>query len=97
MQKVLLRLQTMGIPPRDPIGKSVVVLCNGPKSIRVWSDIITLPVKKPELDHIAPLHSTTIFANPLDKKVLTIAQIAKSYDSLAPNNLISIKIASEII
>lgn len=97
MRKVLARLHTMDILLGEQIGEPVAVLCNGPKTSRVWAGMVKLHLKHPELDGVALLHGTRTFAIQLDDNVTTIAKVAKSFDPLAPSSLLSVKFSSEAI
>lgn len=87
----------MDIPLGDQIGEPIAILCHGPRNARVWSGVVKLHLKNPEIDAIALLQGTRIFSILLDQDAPTIPKVAKSYDSLAPSSLLSIKIASETI
>lgn len=80
MKKVLLRLSNMNIQLGDQIGEPVAILCHGPKSTRVWSGMVKLHLKHPELDGLALLNGTRVFVITLDKDMPYIAKVAKSYD-----------------
>jgi hypothetical protein len=54
-------------------------------------------LKNPSKDGIALLKGRRIFAITLDNDALTIAKIAKSYDSLASSNLLTLKINTDNI
>ena len=97
MKKLLMRFQTMDIQLGDLIGEPIAVLCHGPKTARVWSGLAKIHLKYPSKDGIALLSGKRIFAITLDNDVLTVAKIAKTYDSLAPSNLLTIKINTDNI
>jgi hypothetical protein len=97
MKKVLLRLSSMNILLGDQIREPVAILCHGPKNIRVWSGMVKLHLKNPELDGLALLHGTRVFVISLDDDIPHIAKIAKSYDPLASSSMLSVKINSETI
>jgi hypothetical protein len=54
-------------------------------------------LKHPSKDGIALLNGGRIFAITLDNDALTVAKIAKSYDSLAPSNQLTVKINTDNI
>jgi hypothetical protein len=97
MKKMLMRFQTMEIQLGDQIGEPIAVLCHGPKNARVWSGMAKIHLKNPSKDGIALLKGRRIFAINLDNDALTIAKVAKSYDSLAPSNLLTLKINTDNI
>ena len=92
VKKLLVRFQSMEIQLGDLIGEPIAVLCHGPKTARVWSGLAKIHLKYPSKDGIALLSGRRIFAITLDNDTLTIAKVAKSYDSLAPSNLLTIKV-----
>jgi hypothetical protein len=97
MKKMVMRFQTMEIQLGDLIGEPIVVLCHDPKTARVWSGMAKIHLKNPSKDGIALLNGRRIFATTLDYDALTIAKVAKSYDSLTPNNLLTLKINTDNI
>lgn len=97
MKKLLLRFQTMEIQLGDLIGEPIAVLCHGPKTARVWSGMAKIHLKNPNKDGIALLSGRRIFAISLDNDTITIAKVAKSYDSLASSNLLTVKINTDNI
>ena len=54
-------------------------------------------LKYPSKDGIALLSGKRIFAITLDNDALTIAKVSKTYDSLAPSNLLTVKINTDNI
>ena len=97
MKKLLLRFQTMEIQLGDLIGEPIAVLCHGPKNARVWSGMAKVHLKYPSKDGIALLSGGRIFVITLDNDAPTIVKITKSYDSLAPSNLLTIKVNTDNI
>ena len=97
MKKLLMRFQSMEIQPGDLIGEPIAVLCHGPKTARVWSGMAKVRHKHPSKDGIALLSGKRILAITLDNDALTIAKVAKAYDSLAPSNLLTVKINTDNI
>ena len=97
MKKLITRFQTMEIQLGDLIGEPIAVLCHGPKIARIWSGLAKIHLKHPNKDGMDLLSGRRIFAITLDNDVLTIAKIAKSYDSLAPSNLLTVKINTDNI
>ena len=97
MKKLLMRFQAMEIHLGDLIGEPIAVLCHGPKTARVWSGMAKVHLKHPSKDGIALLSGKRIFAITLDNDALTIAKVAKTYDPLAPSNLLTVKINTDNI
>ena len=97
MKKMLMRFQNMDIQLGDLIGEPIAVLCHGPKTSRVWSGLAKVHLKHPSKDDIALLSGKRIFAINLDNDALIIAKVTKAYDSLAPNNLLTIKFNTDNI
>jgi hypothetical protein len=87
----------MEIQLGDLIGEPIAVLCHGPKNARVWSGMAKVHLKHPNKDRIALLKGGRIFVIALDGDILTIAKIAKSYDSIAPSNMLTVKVNSDNI
>jgi hypothetical protein len=54
-------------------------------------------LKHPSKDDIALLNGGRIFAITLDNDAFTVAKIAKSYDSFAPSNQLTVKINTDNI
>ena len=97
MKKLVMRFQIMDIQLGDLIGEPIAVLCHGPKNARVWFGMAKIHLKHPSKDGIALLSGKRVFAITLDNDALTVAKIAKAYDSLAPSNLLTIKINTDNI
>ena len=85
----------MNIKVGSKIGELVAVLCH--TSTKAWSGMLKIHLKKPKEDGLALLRGTQIFALHLDEDQLTIAKIAKGYDSIANSSLTSVRIDSENI
>ena len=82
----------MKIPLGSKIAESIAILCrNG--SARHWSGIIKLHLKHPEVDGINLLNGTRPFILTLDDN-MTVGKIYKSYNTIAKNNILSVKINS---
>ena len=97
MKKLLTRFQSMEIQLGDLIGEPIAVLCHSPKTARVWSGLAKIHPKHPSKDGMALLSGRRIFTISLDNDALTIAKIAKSYDSLASSNQLTVKINTDNI
>ena len=86
------RLKDMKITLGSKIAEPIAVLCkNG--SARHWSGTIKLHLKYPGLDGINLLKGNRAFIIKLDT-TLTVGKICKSYNTIARNNMLSVKINS---
>lgn len=92
-KKVLLRLQHMDIELGSDIGEPLAVLCH--TSTKAWSGVVKLHLRNPEKDAIGLLKGIRVFAITLEDEILTVAKVAKSYDTIASSSLISLKIEGE--
>ena len=87
------RLKEMGIELGDIIGEPIALMCYHKSS--KWSGVIKLHLKTPEIDGVGLLQGLRPFILKLDEGKLKRGKICKTYDSLALNNLLSVKITSE--
>jgi hypothetical protein len=87
----------MQIQLGDSIEDPIAILCHGPKTARVSSMLEKIHLKNPSNDEMVLLRGGRIFAITLNGDTLTIAKIVKSYDSLVPSNLLTIKINTDNI
>ena len=82
----------MKIPLGSKIAEPIAILCrNG--SARHWLGTIKLHLKHPEVDGINLLNGTRPFILNLDDN-MTVGKICKSYNTIAKNNMLSVKINS---
>ena len=82
----------MKIPLGSKIAKPIAILCrNG--SASHWSGTIKLHLKHPEIDGIKLLNDTRLFIFTLDDNMI-VGKICKSYNTIAKNNMLSVKINS---
>ena len=87
-----VRLKETRIALGNKIAEPIAILCrNG--SARHWAGTIKLHLKYPGVDGINLLSGTRPFMLTLDE-VLTVGKICKSYNTIARNNLLSVKISS---
>ena len=93
LKKVILRLEEMKTELGSDIGEPLAVLCH--TSTKIWSVMVKIHLRNPNLDAIGLLKGIKIFAIPLDEDTLTIAKISKSYDTIAPSSHTSLKIEEE--
>ena len=86
------RLKDMRIALGTKIAEPIAILCkNG--SARHWSGTIKLHLKHPGVDGINLLNGTRPFILTLDS-AMTVGKICKSYNTIARNNMLSVKINS---
>ena len=86
------RLSNMRIALGTRIAEPIAILCkNG--SARHWSGTIKLHLKHPEVDGINLLNGARPFILALDT-TQTVGKVCKSYNTIARNNMLSVKINS---
>jgi hypothetical protein len=86
------RLKDMRIALGTKIAEPITILCkNG--SARHWSGTIKLHLKHPGVDGINLLNGNRPFIPTLDS-IMTVGKIYKSYNTIARNNILSVKINS---
>ena len=82
----------MRIALGNKIAEPIAILCkNG--SARHWSGTIKLHMKHPGVDDINLLNGTRSFILNLDSN-MTVGKVCKSYNTIAKNNMLSVKINS---
>lgn len=86
------RLKEMRIPLGTKIAEPITILCRNGSS-RHWAGTIKLHLKFPGVDGINLLNGTRPFILTLDE-VMTVGKVCKSYNTIAKNNLLSVKISS---
>ena len=80
----------MRIPLENKIAEPIAILCrNG--SARHWFGTIKLHLKHPRVDGINLLNGTRPFILKLDSG-MTVGKVCKSYNTIAKNNMLSVKI-----
>ena len=87
------RLKEMGIELGDIIGEPIALMCYHKSTL--GSGVIKLHLRKPEIDGVGLLQGLRPFILKLDEGKNKRGKICKTYDSLALNNLLSVKITSE--
>ena len=95
MNKVLERLATMNIKLGDLIGKSIAIMCYHKST--TWSGTIKLHLESLVVDAKNLLQGTKALILTLDEEKAWRAKVCKSYDMLALNNLLSVKITSDTL
>ena len=86
------RLKEMRIPLGTKIAEPIAILCRNGSS-RHWAGTIKLHLKFPGVDGINLLNGTRPFILIIDE-VMTIGKVCKSYNTIAKNNLLSVKISN---
>ena len=86
------RLKDMRIILGSRIAEPIAILCRNGSS-RHWAGTIKLHLKYPGVDGINLLSGIRPFILTLDEK-LTVGKVCKSYNTVARNNLLSVKISS---
>ena len=82
----------MKIALGNRIAEPIAILCrNG--STRHWAGTIKLHLKHPEVNGINILNGTRPFILTIEE-FLTVGNVCKSYNTIAKNNLLSVKISS---
>jgi hypothetical protein len=87
------RLKEMQIELGDVIGEPIALMCYH-KSTK-WSGVIKLHLKTPEIDGVGLLQGLCPFILKLDEGKFKRGKVCKTYDALALNNLLSVKITSD--
>ena len=95
MHKVKEILTKIKIELGDLIGEPIAILCF--HKTTWWSGIIKLHLKIPNLDAKSLLQGTKAFIIALHDEKLWRGKICKSYDVLALNNFLSVKITSHTL
>ena len=93
MTKVKERLEIMNIKTCDLIGEPIAIMCYHKST--TWSGTIKLHLENPVVDAKSLLQGTKAFILNLDEGEPWRWKVCKSYDMLALNNLLSVKITSE--
>jgi hypothetical protein len=95
MVLVETRLKEMQIELGDVIGEPIALMCYH-KSTK-WSGVIKLHLRTPEIDGVGLLQGLRPFILKLDDDKYKRGKVCKTYDALALNNLLSVKITSETL
>jgi hypothetical protein len=82
----------MKIALGSKIAEPIAILCRNGSS-RYWAGTIKLHLKYPGVDSINLLSGVRPFILTLDKE-MTVEKVCKSYNTIAKNNLLSVKISS---
>ena len=93
MEKVKERLKKMKIAIGSMIGEPIAIMYYH-KSI-TWSGVVKIYLQNPKKDEIALLRGFRAFILNLDENMDRRGKVCKTYDALALNNLLSVKIMSE--
>ena len=92
MNKVKEKLTKINIQTGDLIGEPIAIMCYHKST--TWSDTIKLHLANPIVDAKNLLQGTKAFILNLDEGEPWRRKVCKSYDMLALNNLLSVKISS---
>ena len=95
MDKVRERLTKMNIKTGELIGEPIAIMCYHKST--TWSGTIKLHLENPVVDAKNLLQGTKAFILTLDSGKPWKGKVCKSYDMLALNNLLSVKIASDTL
>ena len=95
MHKVKERLSIMHIELGDLIGEPIAIMCFHKST--TWSGVIKLHLKNPVIDGKSLLQGTKAFILTFDDGKAWRGKVCKTYDVLALNNLLSVKITSETL
>lgn len=95
MTKVKERLDIMKIKTGDLIGEPIAIMCYHKSN--TWSETIKFHLDNPVVDAKSLLQGTKAFILNLDEGEPWRGKVCKSYDMLALNNLLSVKITSDTI
>ena len=93
MEKVKERLKKMKIAIGSMIGEPIAIMCYHKST--TWSGVVKIHLKNPKKDRSALLQGSKAFILNLDEKMDRRGKVCKTYDALALNNLLSVKIMSE--
>ena len=95
MNKVKEILATINIKSRHLICEPITIMCY--HKFTTWSGTIKLRLENPVVDARSLLQGTKAFVIILDEVKSWRGKIYKSYDMLALNNLLSVKISSDTL
>ena len=93
MNLIVKKLKEMNIELGEDIGEPIALMCYH-KSI-IWSRMIKLHSKTSQKDGISLIQGLRPFSLKIEDDKFKMEKICWTYDSLALNNLLSVKIASE--
>ena len=95
MNKVKERLNTMKIKTGELIGEPIAIMCYHKST--TWSGSIKLHLENPVDDAKSLLQGSKAFILTLDEDKPMRGKVCKTYDMLALNNLLSVKISSDTL
>ena len=90
LSKVQEKLKKMDMPLENKIVKQISILCKN--KIGIWAGELKLHLENPKKDAIGLLRGIKPFIPKLEDDKPYLGKVAKGYDNLARNNLVSIKI-----
>jgi hypothetical protein len=100
LAKTKRRFEHMTIPLGTSILHPITVLCKHAKQKedpRIWAGIIKAHLLKPEIHAIDLLKGSRPFILELDNNNPYLGKVAKGYDAMARNNLLSVKFEEPIL
>jgi hypothetical protein len=98
LDMALKRFEEMKIPLGTNIRHPISILCKHTKTReepRIWVGILKVHLLQPEVHGIDLLRGVRPFILRLDDNALFLGKIAKGYDTVAKNNLLSVKFTSK--
>ena len=93
MEKIKERLKKMKIAIGSMIGEPIAIMCYHKSN--TWSGVVKIHLQNPKKDGTALLRGSIAFILKLEENVDRRGKVCKTYDALALNNLLSVKIVSE--
>ena len=93
IEKIKERLKKMKIAIGSMIGEPIAIMCYHKST--TWSGVVKIHLQNPKKDGSALLQGSKAFILNLDENVDRRGKVCKTYDALALNNLLSVKIMSE--
>ena len=93
MEKVKERLKKMKIAIGSMIGEPIAIMCYHKST--TWSEVVKIHLQNPKKDGTSLLQGSKAFILNLDEDIDRRGKVCKTYDPLALNNLLSVKIMSK--
>ena len=93
MEKVKERLKKMKIEIGSMIGEPIAIMCYHKST--TWSGVVKIHLQNLKKDGTSFLRGSRAFILNLDEGIDRRGKVCKTYDALALNNLLSVKIMSE--
>ena len=93
MEKIKERLKKMNIAIGSITGELIAIMCYHKST--TWSGVVKIHLQNPKKDGTSLLRGSRAFILNLDESIDRRGKVCKTYDALALNNLLSVKIMSE--